>query len=332
MFTNKPNKIRLEASSFCQLKCPSCPTTTKAIHPTIGSGFLKFKDFKQLIDQNPFIREIELSNYGEIFLNPDILKIMQYAYQHNVSLSANNGVNLNHIKANVLEGLVKYQFKSLSVSLDGIDNHTYQQYRVKGDFDRVIAHIKQINAYKQQYQSEYPQLLWQFIAFGHNEQVIIQAKQMADELGMQFGLKLSWSDEFSPVKNHLDVIRSFTGGVTSRNEFKQTHKVDYMQSLCHQLWDHPQINWDGKLLGCCRNFWGDFGSLNVFKDGLIKSLNHPKMKYARKMLMGLEPERADIPCTTCNIYIGMKANQIWLKRRPFNLLERILFFLNGFRK
>jgi hypothetical protein len=49
------------------LRCPSCPTTIKAIHPAVGSGFLKLRDFKKLVDENPWLKEIELSNCGEIF-------------------------------------------------------------------------------------------------------------------------------------------------------------------------------------------------------------------------------------------------------------------------
>ena len=49
-----------------------------------------------------------------------------------------------------------------------------------------------------------------------------------------------------------------------------------MQEICHQLWDAPQINWDGKILGCCRNFWGDFGG-NAFTEGLFQSVNSGQM-------------------------------------------------------
>ena len=86
-----------------------------------------------------------------------------------------------------------------------------------------------------------------------------------------------------------------------------------MQEICHQLWDHPQINWDGKVLGGCRNFWGDFDG-NVFRDGLIDALNNEKINYARDMLLGNNKERDDIPCTTCDIYLGMKAKGKWLVR------------------
>lgn len=325
-----PPKISLDASSYCQLRCPSCPTASKAIHPAVGSGFLKLSDFQNLIDNNAWLKAIELSNYGEIFLNPDLLKIISYAYECNVALSADNGVNLNNVNASVLEGLVKYKFRSMSCSIDGASSETYKTYRVNGNFETVLGNIRQINFFKQRYRSEYPQLTWQFLIFGHNEHEILLARKLATELGMNFGLKLSWDAKFSPVRAQEFVRKKV--GAASRDEFKQKSGIDYMQSLCHQLWDQPQINWDGKVLGCCRNFWGDFGKENVFKDGLVHSINNEKIAYAKGMLLGKNVARDDIPCTTCNIYLGMKTDGKWLKRRgplsPWRAL-RLIYHASG---
>jgi hypothetical protein len=38
------------------------------------------------------------------------------------------------------------------------------------------------------------------------------------------------------------------------------------------------------------------------------------MTYARKMLRGDAASRADIPCTTCEIYLGMQRRGKWLER------------------
>src|SRR5213593_2982475 len=92
------HRIRLEASTICQLACPSCPTTQGIVKAQIGAGFLKFDHFRRIVDENPWVCEIELSNWGEIFLNPEIERIMAYAYRHNVALSARNGANFNHVK------------------------------------------------------------------------------------------------------------------------------------------------------------------------------------------------------------------------------------------
>jgi len=307
----KPSKIRLEASSACQLKCPSCPRFKEAFRSVVGVGFLKFSDFKRLIDENHWIREIELSNYGEIFLNPELLGILKYAHSQDVVLKADNGVNLNNVRENVLEGLVKYKFRRITVSIDGASNETYKVYRVKGNFDTVIENIKKINLFKQQYRSQHPRLAWQFIAFGHNEHEIELAEKMASELGMNFHVKLTYDNRFSPLLNP-ERIRKIVGAAT-RDEYKQKYGVDYGQGTCHQLWDEPQINWDGKILGCCRNSRGDFAG-NAFKDGLLNSINNDKIKYARDMLLGKKVAREDIPCTTCSTYMYMKAEGKWLIR------------------
>lgn len=308
-----PSRIRLEASSFCQLRCPSCPTTTGHIHPAVGSGFLKFNDFKTLVELNPGLERIELSNYGEIFLNPQITQILEYAHLAGVGIALQNGANLNHVKDEALEALVKYRVQVLTCSIDGASPETYRVYRVRGDFDAVIANIREINLHKQRYGSDLPRLIWQFVVFGHNEHEIPLARDMAASLGMEFHTKITWDGEFSPVRDKA-FVRAQTGSRSvTRDEFEKERGEKYGRSICLQLWDDPQINWDGKVLGCCRNFWGDFGG-NAFSEGLNASLNHEKMIYARNMLTGRLPPREDIPCTTCEMYHSMRDSSTFIKR------------------
>jgi len=308
-----PRRIRLEASSFCQLRCPSCPTTSGAIHPAVGSGFLRFKDFQKLIDDSPGLERIELSNYGEIFLNPELPRILEYAHSKAIPIWLENGANLNHVRDEVLEALVKYQVRAMTCSIDGASPETYRTYRVKGDFNVVIRNIEKINAYKRQYQSEWPRLLWQFVVFGHNEHEIPAARDRASRLGMAFTLNLTWDSRFSPIRDKAFVQAQLGDTWTDRGEFEAACGEKYASGICHQLWDDPQINWDGKVLGCCRNFWGDFGG-NAFTDGLTESINHEKMSYARDMLLGLKPPREDIPCTTCEMYEAMQKRSRFVDR------------------
>jgi len=307
----RPTTIRLEASSACQLRCPSCPTTTGASWPVVGRGYLKFDDFKKLVDANPWVRAIELSNYGEIFVNPELAAIVAYAHGRGVALSCENGANLNNLDDTIAEALVRYGFRSITCSIDGASQQTYSQYRVRGNFDDVIANIERINRFKRVYRSDLPSLTWQFIAFGHNEHEIAAAQRRAAELGMGFYVKLSWDSEFSAVKN-AELVRETTGtGAATREEFRQKHGYDYMQGICTQLWEKPQINWDGKVLGCARNFWDEFGG-NAFNDGLLASINSENLQYARRMLQGEVAPRDGIPCTTCDIYLGRKRDGQWM--------------------
>lgn len=324
-----PRKIRLEASTACQLRCPSCPTTHGTIRDSIGTGLLRFDDFRRLIDANPGVRSVELSNWGEIFLNPHLLRIMEYAWQRGVALHARNGANLNTVADDVLEGLVRYRFRSITCSIDGASRETYAIYRRHGDFDTVLGNIRKINALKARHRSRYPALHWQFVVFGHNEHEIPRARAFAKEHGMSFRAKLSWGDmytgeEFSPVRDREAVRREVSSGVADGAEYRARYGDGFGQrSICAQLWNSPQINWDGRLLGCCVNHWGDFG--NAFRDGLAETLQGERMTYARGMLLGQKPPRDGIPCTTCFHYEAMRTTGRWLTKddvTPPGLMRR----------
>ena len=307
----QPPSIAIDASTACQLRCPVCPTAKGRIAKTLGTGLLTFRNFKQLVDDHPWVRDIELSGWGEIFLNHDLLTILQYAHQKQIALRADVGVNLNTVSDQVLEALVQYQFRSLRCAIDGASQETYAIYRRRGNFETVLSHIRKINEFKARDGSPFPKLTWQFVVFGHNEHEIPSARRMAKELGMDFWIKLSWDETFSPIRDK-DLIRQETGlGAASRSEYYQQHGDKHLQrGICSQLWKKPRINWDGRLLGCCRNNWGDFG--NACQEGLLNSLNNEKIRYARQMLLGKAPARKDIPCTSCPSYATMKEDQRWL--------------------
>jgi hypothetical protein len=300
-----PRAIRLEASSACQLRCPACPTGQMLTRTNAcGTGFLKLRDFRQLLANNPAIKRIELSNWGEVFLNPDFAGILEHAWQRKIRLTILNGANLNHASDQALEALVKYRLRELVVALDGACNATYKQYRVNGNFERVIANVRKINRLKAQYHSDEPVLIWQFVLFGHNEHEIGQARRMAAELGMQFAPKLNVVPGYSPLVHPERALREAGLNPARANRNWQT-------AICTQLWKSPQINWNGKILGCCHNNWAEFGG-NAFEGSLEKSLNGERLVYARKMLRGKAPPRDDIPCTGCDSYRQMASRGEWV--------------------
>jgi MoaA/NifB/PqqE/SkfB family radical SAM enzyme/quercetin dioxygenase-like cupin family protein len=311
-----PRHIRLDVSTACQLKCPACPTASGETGERLGVGFLRVADFRTLVDANPSVSAIELSNWGEIFLNKELPEMLRYAYEHNVAMYASNGVNLNTASEEVLEAVVKYKMRHLQCSIDGATQETYARYRVRGNLENVLANIRRINEWKVRYRSEHPKLTWQFVAFGHNEHEIEQARQLANGLGMDFYLKLSWADlyteDFSPVRDH-DLVRRVSGlGVASREEYRQVYGRDNIErKCCVEMWTHPQVNIDGRVLGCSINYWADFG--NAFTEGLEEAINSESLTYARNMLMGKVPAREGIACTTCRVYHRIQAGGAWIR-------------------
>src|SRR5215510_13495114 len=312
---SRPRSVAIDLSTACQLRCPSCPTATGTIAKSLGAGFLTLEHFKKFLNDQPWVCDIELSNWGEAFLNPNFEEILRHAYERGVSVHIQNGANLDRASEQALKAVVKYKLRNLTCSIDGASQEVYSVYRVKGDLDRVLRNIRQINSFKKEYESPYPALRWQFVAFGHNTHEIDKARSMARELGMTFSLKLSWDDLygnlFSPVVDRELVRRESGLDVANRAEYEKKFGRSYIARTCHQLWLRPRINFDGRLLGCSINHWDDLG--NVFRDGLEACLKSEKMQRTKQMLMGLREADRGSPCVRCQVYDSMNQNKTWVR-------------------
>lgn len=310
-----PKKIRIDASTNCQLDCERCYMRMDKEDAENGCGFgnLKFDDFKKFIDENDF-ESIELSNHGEVFLNPELDKIIEYAATKGIELTMDNGVNLNYLSDKMVETLVKYGVKRICVSIDGASQETYKIYRKNGDFNKVIKNVQKINFYKQKYNSKYPVLYYKFIVFGHNEHEIEQAKKEAEKLGVAINFATNWDESYSPVKNVQKVLEqtgleSLTTNTSPVELLKQFQAGEADWFFCNDLWQ-PQINWDGQLLGCCANYKKNFGG-NVFEDGLMETLNNPRFVYAKNMVTHNALPEKTLPCYDCEVYQDMAKHNVW---------------------
>jgi len=299
------NEISIDGCTRCQLRCPDCPRVLGRHGGVVGDGYLRFENYKKIIDDNREIKRVYLENRGEIFLNPEFTEIMSFSHEKNIDLIIPGGTNLNNLPAGTLEGVVKFRVKRILCSIDGATPETYKKYRVGGDFNKVIENVCAINVYKKQYRSEFPKLKWQFVVFGHNEQELPLARKMANELNMAFSPKLAWNSNYSPVRDKAFVMRQTGWPAVTREEYAKVVGYEYMRYICYSLWRYPRINWDGKLLGCCDNIWKEFEG-NVFRDGYEFCYNSPKINYARKMLLGEVPLREDITCASCKYYLRMQ--------------------------
>jgi len=288
-----PSKITVESSTICNLKCPSCPTGQEA--PGLSKGFLKFSDFKKLADEiYTFTEGITFSNYGEIFLNPEIFQIINYATSKNMLTWSDT--NLNHFTLKMAEQLVQVQMTLLNISIDGATPETYKKYRLNGDFNQVLKNIEMINQAKKKYHSPFPLLKWQFIIFDYNEHEILKAKKMAKQNRMAFSLKYNWDQSFHQSKNpRYNVIN-----------YQKKYKKRYRDE-CLSLLNSPVINWNGNMLGCCFLYDEKQHFGNVFENGFKKIYQGERFKkalyYHQKKIQEIA---TDIPCATCPILAEKK--------------------------
>jgi hypothetical protein len=112
-----------------------------------------------------------------------------------------------------------------------------------------------------------------------------------------------------PVKNPEHVSKYI--GYADRNDYLEKTGKDFARGVYHSLWKSPQINWNGKLLGCSENRWVVF-SEDVFEGDLALYYNNERIRYARQMLMGKKPPREDMPCLKCRTYEALKRSDKWI--------------------
>lgn len=302
-----PKRLQIDACLMCQLNCPECPTRlaykNDTEHLLKKPGYLKFENFKKIVDDIDF-EEVELSCSGEVFLNPDLDKIIEYGYKKNLNMIA-TGVNLNYLTDQTAENLVKYKFGHITVSIDGASEETYSIYRRNGNFNNVIENIKKINYFKELYNSDLPKLTYKFIVFGHNEHEILKAKEIANSLDMDIRFDSNFAPHYSPIKD-FEFVKNNT-------DLYAPNKPGKSQDFCYcrQVFTCPQIDFDGEIHGCCL-FNTDFFTkyklnANVFEQGYFNALNSPKMVAMRKFLLGLFDTEGyeNLPCAHCSFYEKM---------------------------
>lgn len=295
----KITEVSIDLSTICQLRCVECSTSKGITHKGIvGKGLFTIEQFVNFVNHNPQIKRIEMSNWGEIFLNNDIAQIIKYAYEHNIVLYCGNGTNFNDVDELVLEYLVKYKVEYLNLSIDGATQETYEKYRVRGNLNKVFQNIERLNFYKNKYSSEFPKLSWQFVIFGHNEHEIPLVKKMCKKYNMAFNPKLNFST-FSPVIDKEFVRKESGLGVADRQEYKELHKTEY-KIPCYHCFSSPQINWNGDILGCSVNKWKTLGNITD------KSIDDWTNSETFRNLVGVLFEGSEcspeLPCIYCPNY------------------------------
>ena len=298
-----PRSVRLEACTLCQLDCAYCYMRLENYSAT-GCGYLKFRNFEKFITENPQINQVEISNSGEVFLNPDLKEILLLADQKNIEITISGGANFNDVSDEILELLVKTQVSHITISIDGASQEKYSIYRRKGNFDKVISNIKKLNEYKEKHNSVYPILTWKYILMQHNECDVEKAAIMAKELNMRISYVFDCvKDEFMPQdKVKLEKVTGLK--YFTRKEYNQKHWRQFGDQFCYQSIFNPQINYDGRLLGCCMIWREDYG-INVFEQGLLNSLNSEGYLRMIRLLLGIEQpteELGEIPCLHCVLW------------------------------
>ncbi len=247
LHSGMPHSVSVEPTTSCNLHCPECPSGLRKF--SRPSGTMSKSDFIKVIDQlKKNLMYLILYFQGEPFLNPDFFEIIRYARKNRVyTATSTNGhfLDNDHAKMTVESGLDR-----LIISLDGIDQETYEQYRKGGELDKVLAGIRNIVKWKKQLKSSRPYVIIQFLVFKANELQIPAMKKLVKELGAdKLELKTAQVYDYENDRELIPENPKYARYVRDKNGKWKIRRP--MRNRCFRMWSGAVITWDGRVVPCC---------------------------------------------------------------------------------
>jgi len=301
-----PYLLIIDPCNYCNLRCPLCPTGLDDLGRP--QSMMSLEHFKKYFDPfAPYLFEAYLHNWGESLLNKQVYSMIEYAQGRNVgtNLSSNfvktSSDDIDHILDSGLEYLI--------ISLDGTSQGTYEQYRVRGQYDQVIENLSELIRRRNQRGQKTPFIEWQFIVMRQNEHQIPEAERLAKNLGVDLlrfipvGMPYDFTNRRQVAEKWFP--RNVEGRITSdgsEQQFGQAGKP----GPCFYLYRSTVVNSDGGVSPCCVVYrqGTDFADLSSLDDIQPLTLyNNPKYQSAR----ALYSNRTDVPhvptvCDGCDIF------------------------------
>ncbi|HNM31248.1 MAG TPA: SPASM domain-containing protein, partial [Chitinophagales bacterium] len=145
---------------------------------------------------------------------------------------------------------IKSGLDRLIISIDGTTQETYQQYRVGGHLDKVIAGAKNIIKWKKELKSKTPHVIFQFLVVQPNEHQIEELKVLAKEIGVdEVILKTAQVYDYHKGNKLIPTQEKYS---RYKKNIDGTYSIkNNLENSCWKLWHSCVITWDGKVLPCC---------------------------------------------------------------------------------
>lgn len=238
--------MQVEPSSRCTLLCKACATLEERekLRPPHTLPYSTFNKAMQDFTGNGIdISTFDFSGHGEPLMNPDLWRMVGIAREHYpasyISLITNGHGEFK--EECISAGLDQIQF-----SIDGVDQESYEKYRVKGNFSKASGYMKSF-ARAVRSSGSPVRVIWRYILFEHddNPDHLRAAFEMATEFGVHelqfiFTHKGMWSTRLttaSELRRELIEVGVPTGSIRmdSFNSLRARRHLSQLLKVNHNL-------------------------------------------------------------------------------------------------
>ncbi len=295
-----PVFVSIEPTTSCNLRCPQCPSGLREF--TRPTGMLQNQLFENVIGQlKKHLHSLTFYFQGEPYLNPGFLKMVAHAGRQNIyTITSTNAHYLTEENARqtVLSGLDK-----LIISVDGVTQEVYEQYRIGGKLDKVLEGTLEMVKQKKLLKSKTPHIVWQFVVFKPNQGQVAAVKKLGRELGVdEVKIKTAQIYDFKNGHNLIPDIGHYAR--YKKNAAGQFEIKNKLLNQCWRMWQGCVITWDGKIVPCCfdKDAKHQLGNLTKEKFENVW-FSEAYASFRRSILTGRN--QVDI-CTNCT-----EGTQVW---------------------
>jgi radical SAM protein with 4Fe4S-binding SPASM domain len=302
----RPFMMMVEPTNFCNLKCPLCPSGNGEMQRDRGNMDLdRYRTFIDEIQHHVML--LMLWNQGEPFINKGFLDMVRYARERRIAVMTSTNGHFVRTPEQALE-VVDSGLAEIIISLDGVDQETYEKYRVGGSLETVLEGARLLADAKEQRQSNTPLVNLQFIVFRHNENDLEQAEALSHELRAdKFLVKTAQvygADDAATFLPEEELYRRYEDSPEEKGDDDLRVKGQPATG-CKVLWYSSMVNWNGDVAPCCFDKDVDFSMGDAFNGQTFADIwqGTPYKKFRQRIL---DDRRSVDMCRNCSEgYRGM---------------------------
>ena len=298
-----PVRLWVELTSHCNYRCIMCPN--KDLNKT-DKGYMDMALYTKIVDEaSPHISDINLAHRGESLLHPQVIEAIAYAKKKGLYTRLHTNGSL--LTEDLSRQIIQAGLDRLSFSFDGCEKETYEKIRKGGDFDRTVGNIVRFLEIKKEARSKKPITAIEVITFDDPDMKVSQP------------IKEAFQERFKDLPLDSFVMKELHNWAGQINKGKQGKKY----TICPFPWNALIIYWDGSVLPCTQDFFGEYIVGDARHSSLLEIWNGERMRFIREKLATKNIEEIKT-CSECDRvwregFLGVPKEYLWkfiTKRMP----------------
>lgn len=179
-----PHIVHVGVTTLCNLRCPACPTGTKALGRP--GEHLDYGVYERVVQElGGTLMFLLFWDWGEPLMHPRLPDMIRLASARRIkTVISTNGTVANSEQQ--IERLVAAQPSLIICCVDGATQQSYEKYRVGGRLSKVLDTIRRLVAAREALGTAYPIVEFRTLATKYNEGEMSALLDLADETGADF--------------------------------------------------------------------------------------------------------------------------------------------------